>query len=340
MSLLPALPRQLIDLTLPPPVRKKLRPDQLLACWLIAGALLLEGSVLIAPSTIQVLLPQLPMADLPQMETLLTAGVSTATPSGVTAKSFLVIDLASQSQLMAQQPDRPLYPASTLKILTALIILDQYAPDQELVLTPTDLTASLGIKNELNWQVGEQIKVEALLAGLMINSDNLAASVLANHYPGGKVAFIEAMEVKANLLHLNSQLKITNPVGLDAPDQLLSARDLAWLSQAALEKPLLKSLMQQRQNQVTGNLNSRVIYHNLVNTNQLLWSQLPIFGVKTGTTTLAGEVLITLTEVKAHRILIVVMGSRDRYADTRLLLNWTAQRYHWQSWSEFAYNGQ
>lgn len=317
------------------PLSRQLRLDQLCASWFIAGALLLEGAVLPIQAERKALLPSLPIAEIPVTGELTPL---TASPSAVTATRYIAIDLDSASVLTEHHSTEPQQPASALKLLTALTAVDLYALDQEVVLTETDLQGLPDSPNELHWQPGEVLNIQSLLASLLIKSDNYAAEILANHAPGGREAFLLAMSHKAQQLHLNPTLQLVNPSGLDAVDQKLSAQDLVWLGTEAVSHDMLKALMAKKTQVVTGEMDKLPVSHSLQNTNQLLWSELPILAGKTGTTDQAGEVLLSLFQIQNHRVMIVVMGSVDRYADTRQIFNWIQTHYHWQSWEEFAYN--
>ena len=314
-------------------IQQNLRFDQVIACWLTAFALLLEGSVSQVVKSDLVFAFETPIAQIPTK-------LSTTNLPVISAPSFYALDLDSSSILVASQASVLRYPASTLKLLTASTILNQLPASDKIVLTADDLRSDEGSKNELFWQVGESVSIEDLVASLLINSDNLSAQILADHYPGGPESLYLAMTDLAKKLNLTSDIKISNAIGFDAADQLLSARDLAILAKAVLEQPLIRKLVATKTQTVTTTNDFGIIKHSLTNTNGLLFSDPAIQGVKTGTTPLAGEVLITLSSVNTHPILIVVMGSADRYSDTQALLNWISTHYRWQSWVDVAYNEQ
>jgi D-alanyl-D-alanine carboxypeptidase (penicillin-binding protein 5/6) len=298
---------------------------------LIGLSLLLEGAISQVPQLDLILAYDIPVAQIPVVQ-------SDSGLSRISAPSYFVMDLASASLLVASQAGELRYPASTLKLLTATTILNQLSAFDVIVLTQADLETNQAIKNDLSWQVGESVSVESLVASLLINSDNLSAQILAAHYPGGAEALYLAMADLAKKLNLAPDIKISNAIGFDAQGQLLSARDLAILAKAALTQPLIRSLVATKRQLITTQTEFGLVNHSLINTNGLLFSDPAVRGVKTGTTELAGEVLITQTTVKNHPILVVVMGSLDRYSDTLAILTWVTEHYRWQSWSDVAYN--
>jgi serine-type D-Ala-D-Ala carboxypeptidase (penicillin-binding protein 5/6) len=306
---------------------------------LIAGALLLEGSIAAPPLGLpNQLIPQVAVADIPVIPLADSAIPKEVITASISAQSFLVLDRASGAVLAERAAATPHYPASTVKLLTALVVLEAWAPTDTITLSQADINIGGEIQNPLAWQAEEVVSIHDLLASLLINSDNLTAAILANHYPGGAEAFMAAMGQLAGRLSL-TQTYFMNPMGLDASAQKLSAEDLAILAKVALDQPILAELVQQKTYTVVDWRQGLVMKHLLTNTNQLLWSSWQVKGVKTGTTDLAGEVLVSLVTVEGHDLLLVVMGSQDRYLDTQRLLTEIRQRYRWQTWSEFAYNG-
>jgi D-alanyl-D-alanine carboxypeptidase (penicillin-binding protein 5/6) len=318
------------------PQPPKLRLDQVIATWFIAGALLLEGSVAPVPS-------QLPNQLLAQVEmppiAIETAVIGAVKPTAsISAQSYLVIDQLTGTPLLTKFDQVRQYPASTIKLLTALTVVKALPPETLLTLTAEDLEPTEDVRNVLDWQVGETVLVQDVLASLLIQSDNQSALILANHFPGKMDGLIAAMQQYAQELELYS-VTVRNPIGLDDAEQLISARDLALLAAETMRHPLLAELVAQRQLTITGRTANREARHFVTNTNQLLWSEITTLGIKTGTTDLAGEVLVTQVEHAGHELVLVIMQSQDRYADVRALLKQVDLRFHWQSQPEFAYNG-
>ena len=174
---------------------------------------------------------------------------------------------------------------------------------------------------------GEQITVENLLYGLLVFSANDAAEALALNYPGGYGAFIEAMNAKAkDLSMLNSYF--LNPAGLDGSTQITTAEDLIRVSEVAMKNPEFAKIVGTKGvgfADTTGN-----IKYNLKNINELLGVVPGVLGVKTGWTENARENLVTYVERDGHKIMIAVLGSQDRFGETKELINWIFANYQWQ----------
>ena len=127
----------------------------------------------------------------------------------VSARGIVVLDLDSGAKLFQRNADESLAPASTTKILTALVALDAYSLDD--VVTVQTVANSGQV---MGLVPGEKITVENLLFGALIHSGNDAAWALAEHYTGGVDAFVAAMNAKAQALYLTAS-HFTNPVGYD-----------------------------------------------------------------------------------------------------------------------------
>ena len=242
----------------------------------------------------------------------------------MSAQAVYVIDVPSASILLAKNADQLAYPASTTKLMTALVAVDTFALDRVLTFDENSVTDGTTIGLE----VAEELTVQDLLQGLLIQSGNDAAMVLANNHPQGYDGFIQAMNNKARQLHLD-HTTFSNPSGLDSFDHQSSARDLAILSLEIIKHPVLSQIVKTKTSTVTDV--ELVKSHPLVNTNALLALKPEIVGLKTGTTPLAGEVLITRYKNQDRDLVGVVMGSQDRYGETERLYAWILSHYIWLS---------
>lgn len=248
----------------------------------------------------------------------------------LTAVSALVVDHDSAVILFQKNPGVRLFPASTVKIMTALVALDHYQLDE--ILTVENLDADGQV---IELQAGEKISVRALLYALLVASANDAAQVLAQNYPGGETAFVRAMNQKAKTLNLNDSY-FANPSGLDYDqfDQLLpdhslaTTRDLARLTVQALRNPVFASIVATPQILIT-DVTGQII-HPLRNINQLLGQIRGLKGVKTGWTEEAGECLVSYVERSGKGVVLVVLGSDDRFGETARLVNWIFANHEWE----------
>ena len=249
-------------------------------------------------------------------------GTSSSFPI-LSAQGALAVDLNSGVSLYEKNADQPLLPASTTKIITALVSLDTYNLDQ--VLTVGKGVAVDGQKMGLYF--GEQMTFENLLNGLLVYSANDAAETLAQDFPGGYDAFIAAMNQKAADLSMTNS-HFDNPVGLDTDDQHATARDLVRASEVAMRNPEFAKIVGTKSVTVK-DVSGKSVY-NLKNINELLGNVPGVMGVKTGWTENARENLVTYVERDGHKVIIAVLGSEDRFGETKELIDWIFTNYQWQ----------
>lgn len=243
----------------------------------------------------------------------------------ISATGVVVYDLVSGVTLFGRNTEVSLFPASTTKIMTALVALDHYNLDEIVkVATVANSGAVMGLVP------GEEITVENLLYGALVQSGNDAAWALAEHFPGGVPAFVTAMNEKAKNLHLTNSF-FTNPVGFDDPNHVMTAIDLTRLAAFALTNKTIAKIVAIPQITISDVTHTR--FHPLTNVNTLLGKIPGVAGIKTGWTEEAGENLVTLVERNGHRVVIVVLKSQNRFVDTEMLINWVFATYEWQSFS-------
>ena len=230
----------------------------------------------------------------------------------VSAQSAVILDNGSKKILFAKNQDLRFSMASTVKIMSALTALEQFAYNDILTVKRDFNEGSL-----LGFEVGEQIYFDDLLYGLLLPSGNDAAYVLADNYPGGVEAFVKRMNEKAKEYNLNDT-HFYDPAGLNDDQNYTTVVDLARISSAALENPTLARVVSTQRKVFTDVSGQRM--YDVYNLNKLLGTQ-GVIGLKTGTTQGAGEVLTTAVRTGDKEYIIVVMKSEDRFTDTQSLLN-------------------
>lgn len=240
----------------------------------------------------------------------------------VSAEAVYVSDESSGAVLLQKNSAAAIAPASTTKLMTALVARNRYQLDDIVTVRQEAFTEG----NTMGLQIGEQITVQNLLYGLLISSGNDAAFALANHHPLGYDGFIAEMNVLADQLYLD-QTSFQNPSGLDQDQHQTTARDLTILAREVMKDPLLRSIVG-TQLDVVSDISGQS-KHSLYNTHALLGVEPGVVGIKTGTTFQAGQALVTQVEKNDQPIIITVLRSQDRYADTRQIINWITTHYSW-----------
>lgn len=268
----------------------------------------------------QLVLPFEPTKSLPVITTGKYAPVITSETEpalAVGAKAALVEDANTRQLLYVKNESQSLPIASLTKLMTAYILTRDRSPDETVVIPEEVKTVQGGENATISLQPGDRVKMRDLLQAALIPSANDAAVALAVWHSGSVENFVAEMNRTAQQLRLDAS-KFTNPTGLDPNGSQASAKDLALLTHYALENPLI----QQYVSSTTGSFRSESGKpYAFVSTNQLL-SQKGVQGVKTGYTLSAGQCLITLTEIDGRRVITVVLGSPDRFSESRSMINW------------------
>jgi len=222
------------------------------------------------------------------------------------AAAYLVV--ADGAPLWAAAADRPLPPASLTKLMTAILVAETTPPDA--VVTVSARAARTG-GARMGLAAGTRIRVSELLAGLLLRSGNDACVALAERVDGSEARFVARMNARAGALGL-AETRFTNACGFDAPGHRSSARDLAALAQRVLAVPALARLV------ALGRYTAHAVdgrAYRLTSTNVLMGLVPGLAGVKTGYTDGAGHCLIGYAERDGHRVLVVLLGAKDRWWD-------------------------
>ena len=234
----------------------------------------------------------------------------------LSARHVFVLDQKSKTVLYQKDADAQVFPASTTKMMTALVVLDKFSLDQTIT-----VTRSYPEGRTINLQPGEQLSVEQLLYAMLVQSGNDAAEILAENLPAGRQVFIDLMNKKAADLNL-SHTHFANPTCLDETGHYSSATDLARLADVAMSNSEFS--------RIVATENAVVANHVLTNINELLGKIPGVLGVKTGFTDGAGQSLVTLVSRDSHPVILVVLGSTDRFGDSEKLINWIYTNFHWE----------
>lgn len=292
--------------------------------WISAATFILIAVNLVAfPKKASLLVQNFSQENNPEVQTRVLPVISPdSTFPLLSAQAVVAIDLETRTTLYEKNSSAPFLPASTTKIVTALTAMDFYPPD--LVLEVGKVSVE-GQKMKL--VEGEKLRVIDLLYGLLIYSANDAAEVLAANFPGGRDFFVTSMNLKAKKYGLENSY-FTNPSGLDGASQVTTALDLAKISEIAMQNPTFAKIVATKQ--ITLNSLDGKNSHKLTNINELIGSVDGVLGVKTGWTEEARENLVTYLERDSKRIMIVVLGSQDRFGETKELIDWIFANYEWK----------
>ena len=258
-----------------------------------------------------------------QIRDTFSNSINYSSQPSVNARAALVMDAQTGEVLYSKNSNMSVPIASITKLMTAVVTADaRLNMSEEITLQSIDFAGAGGKNSSSTLRVGDTMnRAEALLFALM-KSENPAAAALARTYPGGRPAFIAAMNAKAKQLGMSST-RFAESTGLD-PHNISSARDLGILVSAASQYGLIRQFSTTPAYDF--NLGYRVLKSN--NTNALVrnggWN---INLSKTGYINEAGRCVVMHTTVNSRPAVVVLLGassSQARTNDAINLLNWVA----------------
>ncbi|MEO0972847.1 MAG: D-alanyl-D-alanine carboxypeptidase family protein, partial [Pseudomonadota bacterium] len=244
----------------------------------------------------------------------------------VDARSYILMDFRTGQVLAEREADKVLDPASLTKLMTSYLVFAELAGGRlslEDEVQVSERAWRMG-GSKMFIEVGERVRVEDLLRGVIIQSGNDASVALAEHIAGTEEAFATMMERQALALGLTSS-RFRNSTGMPAPAHKVSARDVAVLARRLIaDFPQYYPLYSERE------FRFGPIEQPQRNRNPLLGSLEGADGLKTGYTEAAGYCLAASAERDGQRLISVVMGTksaRARASASRALLNYGFRYY-------------
>jgi len=243
-------------------------------------------------------------------------------PPELSARQWILLDTGDRTRLAGHEVSVSNPMASTTKLMTAYLALHRLALGKLLTAPPYHPIPGESL---LGLQAGERISVRDLLYGLLLPSGNDAALTLADGVAGSAQAFVAEMNREARRLGLDDT-SYANPIGLDAPTNYTSPRDLAKLTIALRHDDLFRTIVDTPRITLESGDHPRTI----TNRNTLLLSRPWINGVKTGYTPGAGNVLVATGTREGVTLLSVVMGESteaSRDSDSLALLDYGFSLY-------------
>jgi D-alanyl-D-alanine carboxypeptidase len=291
------------------------------------------------------------------------AGAS-ALRSAAAAQAYLIADAQTGYILEEQESRKKLQVGSLTKIATACVVLDwsetQSGDLNGMVTIPAEAFQGIS-ENNIGFQPGDSITLRDLLYAALVQSDNVAAYTLA-YQVGSRLGSVEAgakltpadmfvaqMNALAKQLRME-RTRFVNPHGIDwkvKPLPYSTAEDMGRLTRYAMNKASFRFYVSQKQRQISFNRAGQQLNYVLRNTNELL-GKMGIDGVKTGTSSRAGQCLILYANresevvrngqtetVYPRHLMVVLLGSTNRFDEGAALM----QR-GWQLYDQWAATGR
>ena len=251
----------------------------------------------------------------------------------ISAEAAILIEIDSGEILYEKNANAPMYPASTTKIMTALLALEHLNLEDKITV-PEDMGPADG--SAMYLLPGEVFTVRELLDGLLVKSANDAAVLLARTISGDIQSFATLMNQRAKDIGCTNT-SFANPNGLHDPSHTISAHDMALIAREAMKNATFRELVSQV-NVTLDETPQTPEKRYFRNTNRFLWSTSKIIynneyipikyevvdGIKTGYTGEAGNCLVSSGEKNDIRVISVVFKASgyDVYRDSRLLLDY------------------
>ncbi len=248
------------------------------------------------------------------------AFVAPTAPS-IRAASYILCNADTGEVLAARNADEQRHVASTQKILTALIVVEEGDLDRNVRISASDVAVE---PSKMGVKPGEVYTRRQLLYGFLVKSSNDIANALARDNAGSIGAFAQKMTARARQAGAYNSV-FRNPHGLTASGQYSSARDMARIAAVAYRNPVIRDAVRRRYYGFRFN-SGRVV--SLENTNDLLGMMPECDGMKTGYTNPAGRCLISTAHRGGRDVILVQLGTKTKYIwdDGALLMRWGLSR--------------
>lgn len=232
----------------------------------------------------------------------------------VQASAAILLDAQSGEILFEKNAKVQRAPASTTKIMTAILAIEKGRLGD--IATISTKAATVG-EASLHLDPGDKLTVQELLHGALLKSGNDACVALAEAICYSEEEFVNLMNLKARVLGAeNTTFMNTN--GLPHQEHLSTAYDLALIARYAMNNPVFAEIVGKKQYTIHWLEPKRSMY--LKNTNKLLWSYSWVTGVKTGTTNKAGKCLVAAGSYQGREMIVVILNSSDRFGEAKRLL--------------------
>jgi D-alanyl-D-alanine carboxypeptidase (penicillin-binding protein 5/6) len=224
---------------------------------------------------------------------------------GINSQAAVVIDASTGEILYAKNSDYQLFPASTTKLMTAIIVIEK-ANLSEIVTISQKAAQAHPFK--AGFKKGDKVSIESLLFAALLKSANDAAVALAEAVAGSEESFVCFMNEKAALIGA-ANTRFINATGLPGIGQYITALDLSKIMKYAMSYSKLKEILATPSAEVSTEKGKAIF---LKNTDKLLWSDEQIIGGKTGYTNSAKHCFVFAAERDGKIIIVSLLGSPTR----------------------------
>lgn len=233
----------------------------------------------------------------------LVPGISYAVE--IQSRAAVVMDATTKQVLYAKNPELKLKPASTTKLMTALISVERSKLNDIVTISRKAVNVA---PTKMGFKIGDKVTIEELLYAALMKSANDAAVALAEAVAGSEKNFVKLMNQRARALGLKDT-KFVNPHGLPGRGQYITAYDLATIMGHAIKNPVIREILGTRVRKVSTEKGRSMF---IKSTNKLLWFDEEVLGGKTGYTRLALHCFTGVSDREEESIIIALLGTPKR----------------------------
>ena len=235
-------------------------------------------------------------------------------PQEISSEAIFIKERNSGEVIFAHNEFKPRSPASLTKMMTAIVVMQECDLSQEVVVSGVEKIGSI-----MGLEDGERVNYEDLLYGMLIASGNDAAELLARDCFGSEEEAVKMMNKQAGSLSLNDT-HFEDVTGLSENGHNSNAYELSLIAEKLLRDDQLADIVKTKQISLVSNDYSR--WYNLESSNDLLFENADVYGVKTGYTEKAGECLVIAYTRGNYDFIVTILGSEDRFGDGQKIINW------------------
>ncbi|MBI5848701.1 MAG: D-alanyl-D-alanine carboxypeptidase [Nitrospirae bacterium] len=237
--------------------------------------------------------------------TLHSSLITAVNAEDIQARAAVVMEASTGRVLYAKNPELRLMPASTTKLMTALIAVEKVNLKDVVTISRNAVNAA---PTKSGLKEGDKVTVETLLYAALMKSANDAAVALAEAVAGSETEFVQLMNRKAIALNA-TDTKFINPNGLPGKGQYTTAYDLSKIMRQAIKHPVLKEILGTRAAELSTEAGKTFF---VKNTNKLLWSDDELLGGKTGFTNAARHCFVCAGERDNNTLIVALLGAPSR----------------------------
>lgn len=249
-----------------------------------------------------------------------------AAPPDIRGEGGYLLDVQSGQTLFQKNSDELLAPASTTKIMTGLLAIENGHFDDKVTISSTMLNSKLVYGTQIYLEPGEKLTVKDLLYATLLNSANDAAVALAEYVGKDIDAFValmnqRALEIGATKTHF------VNPSGLTEKEHLTTAHDLALIARVAYRNPVFAEFVRTKSQPISRSKADVPVL--MVNENKLLWRDSTVDGIKTGYTSAAQNCLVASATKDGRQLIGVILKSpgKEVYTDMQAMFDYGFSQY-------------